>query len=466
MNLTVQLLDLWLKASNLSRRQFIQQYSIPPLVSVPRLSWPLQPLFGLLYLVIFVLAVVGNVAVLVLLCKRKALQSASTFFICSLALSDLLIAIVCVPATLLQHFFANWLAGDFLCKLVPFLQVTAISTSILMMTCIAVERFQGILYPLHVRNGYFLFHACKMLAAVWLGAVAIAAPLLFIQKVEEKYDFLYDILHTCCLEVWPWVQQRQVYTTCLSVLVFLVPMVTMGVLYGKIIRELWGKHRVHDIMFQTLPGSEINKITRRKKRAVRMMATVVLLFAVCWAPFHAVSLLLEYGLLEMDLNSEFLLMSLVQILGFSNSVCNPLVYAALNTNFKRDLVALLTRRQRTKTRWWSGVAVRRPRGARVGVSEEEGPFPSSRAGRGVTQAGLRQWSRVAWELEAIAPARREPGQGGSSRPFTPLHLFSVRPKNSSSPLLLSVTDPPHSNTAAGIFSGSDATTSQSKPFNF
>ena len=115
MNLTVQLLDLWLKASNLSRQQFIQQYSIPPLVSVPRLSWPLQSLFGVLYLVIFVLAVVGNVAVLVLLCKRKALQSASTFFICSLALSDLLIAIVCVPATLLQHFFANWLAGGCRC---------------------------------------------------------------------------------------------------------------------------------------------------------------------------------------------------------------------------------------------------------------------------------------------------------------------------------------------------------------
>ena len=171
------------------------------------------------------------------------------------------------------------------------------------------------------------------------------------------------------------------------------------------------------------------------------------------------------GLLEMNLNSEFLLMSLVQILGFSNSVCNPLVYAALNTNFKRDLVALLTHRQRTKARWWSGVAVRR-RGVRVGVSEGEGPFPSSRAGRGVTQVGLRQWSRVAWELEAIASPRREPGQGGSSRPLTPLHLFSVRPKKSSSPLLLSVTDPPHSNTAMGFFSGSDTTTSQSKPFSF
>uniref|UniRef100_A0A673J5C1 Pyroglutamylated RFamide peptide receptor 4 n=1 Tax=Sinocyclocheilus rhinocerous TaxID=307959 RepID=A0A673J5C1_9TELE len=337
MNLTAHLLDLMLKASNLSRWQFIQEFSIPPLVAVPRLPSALLPIFGLLYVLIFGLAVVGNGAVLVLLCRRKALQSPSTFFICSLALSDLLISIVCVPATLLQHFFTNWLAGDFLCKLIPFLQVTAIGTSMLTMTCIAVERFQGILYPLHVRNSYFLCHAFKMLVAVWLVALAIAAPMWFVQKVEVKYDFLFDVHHTSCLEVWPSQRQRRAYTTCLSVLVFLAPLVTMAILYWKIMRELWGKHKVHDIMFQTLPGSEINKIARRKKRAVRMMATVVLLFVACWAPFHLVSLLLDYEYLFVF---ETLVFAIVQIL---NSVCNPLVYAALNTTFKSDLLALLTR---------------------------------------------------------------------------------------------------------------------------
>lgn len=36
-------------------------------------------------------------------------------------------------------------------------------------------------------------------------------------------------------------------------------------------------------------------VSRRKRRAVKMMATVVLLFGACWAPFHLVSLLLDYG---------------------------------------------------------------------------------------------------------------------------------------------------------------------------
>ncbi|KAK3523583.1 hypothetical protein QTP70_002728 [Hemibagrus guttatus] len=261
MNLTSDLLDMMLKASNVSRWQFIQQYSILPLVAVPRLPAALLPVFGVLYVLIFGLAVTGNGAVLVLLCRKKALQSPSTFFICSLALSDLLIGIVCVPASLLQHFFNNWLAGSFLCKLVPFLQVTAIATSILTMTCIAVERFQGILYPLHVRNNYILHSSIIMLVAVWIVALAIAAPMWFVQKVQVKYDFLFDVHHTSCLEVWPSQRWRQRYTVCLSMMVFLVPLVTMAILYGKIMRELWGKHRIHEAVFQTLPGSEINKIT-------------------------------------------------------------------------------------------------------------------------------------------------------------------------------------------------------------
>ena len=35
--------------------------------------------------------------------------------------------------------------------------------------------------------------------------------------------------------------------------------------------------------------------SRKKKRAVLMMVTVVALFVVCWAPFHAVHMALEYS---------------------------------------------------------------------------------------------------------------------------------------------------------------------------
>ncbi|MBN3294563.1 QRFPR protein, partial [Polypterus senegalus] len=371
MNITPEVLELLLQKYNLSRDQFITMFQLQPLVFVPRLPTILQPIFGILYMAIFSVALGGNIAVLLLLCRKKALKSTSTFFVCSLALSDLLISLVCIPITFLQHFSTNWLA-----------------------------------------------------AGVWLSSLAIASPMWYAHKVEIKYDFLFDVHYTCCLEVWPLPWHRQVYTTVLLVLMFLVPMGTMGILYGKIIHELWCKHRIHDVMFQALPGSEINKITRKRKRAVKMMVVVVLLFVICWLPFHLVSVLSDFGHLHMNEEQEFLLYAAVQVIGFSNSVCNPVVYAALNENFKKHLLCLLMQ----------GIVCRRghcfgSRGVRVGISTVE----SQHLGEPTEQSLLgmgRHTSRIAWELEPHA-----------SSSFPQVHLFRAVNKQHSDPLLLSVTDP-------------------------
>ncbi|XP_041089393.1 pyroglutamylated RF-amide peptide receptor [Polyodon spathula] len=425
MNITPEVLEFWLQESNLSRQQFIRKFGLEPLVFIPRLPAALQPALGVLYGLIFVLALAGNASVPILLRREKALKSNSAFFVCSLALSDLLLSLFCIPATLLQHFSTNWLAGQFLCKpcLVPFVQVTAVSTSIFTMMCIAGERFQGILYPLQLRSGYSLSRDAKILAVVWLAGLAIASPMWYAHKVEVKYDFLFDVRYTCCQEVWPRPQQRQAYTTVLLVLVFLVPMATMGVLYGKIISELWGKHHVHDVMLQTLPCSEINKITRKKRRAVKMMVVVVLLFVLCWTPFHLVSVLIDYGKLWLTPEQELLLFTAVQLLGFSNSVCNPVVYAALNENFKKRVLCLLLQR---------GAEGRREGrlggpGARVGISTVESPRLGEQMETSMLGAG-RLSSRTAWEPQ-------------TSTSFPPVHLFRATPKQYSAPLMLSVTDP-------------------------
>lgn len=50
-----------------------------------------------------------------------------------------------------------------MCKTVPFVQTTAVVTGILTMTCIAIERYQGIVFPLKVRREHASKRAYKML---------------------------------------------------------------------------------------------------------------------------------------------------------------------------------------------------------------------------------------------------------------------------------------------------------------
>lgn len=65
-------------------------------------------------------------------------------------------------------------AGVVVCKTVPFVQTTAILTGILTMTCIAIERYQGIVFPLKMRRHYSPKRAYKMLGTTY-GAICSKA---------------------------------------------------------------------------------------------------------------------------------------------------------------------------------------------------------------------------------------------------------------------------------------------------
>ncbi|XP_055792945.1 pyroglutamylated RF-amide peptide receptor [Salvelinus fontinalis] len=344
--ITPEVLQEMLQHYNLTRQEFIESYNIQPLVYVPELPLGAKTTFVIMYAIIFVLALVGNSLVVYIVVRKRAIQTSTNIFICSLAVSDLLITFFCIPFTLLQNISSEWLGGVLICKTIPFVQTMAIVTGILTMTCIAVERYQGIVYPLKMRRQYTPKRAYKMLGLVWSASVVVGSPMLFVQQLEVKYDFLYDHHHVCCQERWRSLTHRQVYTTFIMVALFLMPMAAMLFLYTRIGIELWIRKRVGDSsVLNTMNHREVNKISRKKKRAVKMMITIVLLFTICWAPFHTVHMLFEYNNLEKNSDEVTvnMIIAIVQAIGFSNSFNNPIIYAFMNENFKKSCVATLSR---------------------------------------------------------------------------------------------------------------------------
>ncbi|KAM4672107.1 LOW QUALITY PROTEIN: pyroglutamylated RF-amide peptide receptor [Amazona ochrocephala] len=231
--------------------------------------------------------------------------------------------------------------STFACKMAPFVQSTAIVTEILTMMCIAVERHRGIVHPLKMRWQYTNKRAFTMLGIVWLLALMAASPTWHVHRLEVKYDFLYEKVYVCCLEEWASPIYQKVYTTFILVILFLLPLVLMLFLYTKIGYELWLKKVGGASVHQTIHESEMSKISRRKKRAIVMMVMVVLLFAVCWAPFHVIHVMIEYSNFEREYDDVTVKMifAIVHIIGFLNSICNPIVYAFMNENFKKKFLS-------------------------------------------------------------------------------------------------------------------------------
>ncbi|MBZ3878597.1 Pyroglutamylated RFamide peptide receptor [Sciurus carolinensis] len=111
LNITPERFSQLLRDHNLTRQQFIALYGLRPLVYTPELPARAKLALVLTGVLIFALALFGNALVVYVVTRSKAMRTVTNIFICSLALSDLLIAFFCIPVTMLQNISDDWLGG-------------------------------------------------------------------------------------------------------------------------------------------------------------------------------------------------------------------------------------------------------------------------------------------------------------------------------------------------------------------
>ena len=87
-------------------------------VSVPDKDYTLRIL---LYSLIFFLSVFGNLLIIVVLTVNKRMRTVTNTFLLSLAVSDLMMAIFCMPFTLIPSILKDFIFGAAMCKIVSYL---------------------------------------------------------------------------------------------------------------------------------------------------------------------------------------------------------------------------------------------------------------------------------------------------------------------------------------------------------
>lgn len=75
-----------------------------------------------LYSVIFLLAVIGNSLVILTLVQNKRMRTITNLFLLNLAVSDLFLGVFCMPFTLVGMLLRDFIFGEVMCKLLPYLQ--------------------------------------------------------------------------------------------------------------------------------------------------------------------------------------------------------------------------------------------------------------------------------------------------------------------------------------------------------
>ena len=147
---------------------------------------------------------------------------------------------------------------------------------------------------------------------------------------------------------------------CVSLFFLVTVMLTM---YARIFVVAYKRQKMlrNGELGETSTGENQRSVLRQDLKIVRMLLIVARVFCFCWLPRAIWHLLLQYYPNFVDLNNWSLgywhrmitFQSLVYLIGLSNSLCNPIIYACLDQTYREVFKRLLKKmmcRTRSNTR--------------------------------------------------------------------------------------------------------------------
>ncbi|XP_030643574.1 neuropeptide Y receptor type 1 [Chanos chanos] len=288
------------------------------------------------YSAVALFGIAGNLTLILVIIRQREMHNVTNVLIANLSVSDLLMALVCLPFTFIYTFMDHWVFGALMCKLNSLVQCCSVSVSIFSLVLIAVERHQLILHPQGWRPG--LRHACLGIAGTWALAVVTALPfLLFSMVTDTPLKLLPPVLREeyrgkeVCVEAWPSRQLKLTYTTSMLFLQFIVPLSFIFICYLKIYTRLRRRRNMMDRMRENKYRSS------ETKRINVMLFSIVVAFAVCWLPLNVFNAVIDWHH-EIVMNcTHNPLFSLCHLTAMCSVCVNPVFYGFLNRNFQHDL---------------------------------------------------------------------------------------------------------------------------------
>ncbi|XP_076346394.1 QRFP-like peptide receptor [Tachypleus tridentatus] len=320
---------------------------------------------SIVYGLTLIIGLTGNILITYTVVHFRHMRTISNIFLVSLASADLLLIIFCVPVMYAKLFSYSWTFGEFCCKFVCYIQNVSSICSVLTLTAMSVERYYAIIHPVRSRYTCTTSQARRLIIAIWIASLTLAAPIIFIQVHLEVGE---RITAYWCVRNWYNPTFWKIYEVYMLILILVVPSGVMGYAYTSICNQLWVvvkeradmtygnmgcsmelsirmKSSLMSSKTEVKPRAIVHRIrgdNAQVKQVIKMLVAVVLLFIVCWAPILITNAMTAFGYLH-HLNYGFLkpLRTTFHLLSYFNSCINPCVYGFMSQNFRNSFKSAL-----------------------------------------------------------------------------------------------------------------------------
>ncbi|KAM3958440.1 octopamine-Tyramine receptor [Aphomia sociella] len=125
---------------------------------------------------IIISTIVGNILVILSVFTYKPLRIVQNFFIVSLAVADLTVAILVLPFNVAYSILGQWVFGIYVCKMWLTCDIMCCTSSILNLCAIALDRYWAITDPINYAQKRTLERVLLMIGVVWVLSLIISSP--------------------------------------------------------------------------------------------------------------------------------------------------------------------------------------------------------------------------------------------------------------------------------------------------
>lgn len=148
-----------------------------------------QTVVILTFLVIMIVGtIIGNALVCLAVAIVRKLRTPSNLLIVSLAVSDLLVAVLVMPYAVVQEIKGRWVLGRTFCDTWTSLDVLLCTASILNLCCISIDRYLVITRPFDYAMKRTPKRMALMIFVVWVASATITIPPIFGWKKSDSTE--------------------------------------------------------------------------------------------------------------------------------------------------------------------------------------------------------------------------------------------------------------------------------------
>uniref|UniRef100_A0A8D3BSK8 G-protein coupled receptors family 1 profile domain-containing protein n=1 Tax=Scophthalmus maximus TaxID=52904 RepID=A0A8D3BSK8_SCOMX len=135
----------------------------------------------ILGLPLILVIILGNVLVCVSVLTHHSLKTATNYFIVSLAVADLLLAVMVLPLYVYSEvsFLGVWTLTTNICDALMTMDVMLCTASILNLCAISVDRYIAVVVPLQYNRNQFSVRQLALITATWVLSLGVASPVIF-----------------------------------------------------------------------------------------------------------------------------------------------------------------------------------------------------------------------------------------------------------------------------------------------